>query len=248
MTATLNSVPWRCLFFVIIVTLGTVAPARSEDKVAEERWNVIADCQMVVLPQKLALPLIPDLSDDDKIEAAWARVQQMIERGEATLIANLSVRGDSGTRMVAESIQEMRYGTEFYPWDMPEAIPKDHAAEAPKNWPLVGIRPTAFETRNVGATLELEPTVSNDGQWISLEAVPQHVRFLHFAKIEAGILPSGKHLSVEQPYFSTLKDTLTMHIRAGQRVLIGIHKVPTEENTMELFVLRVRTQRTGNAQ
>ena len=130
---------------------------------------------------------------------------------------------------------------------MPQGFPKDKAADYLKHWPLVGITPTAFETRNVGATLELEPTASNDGQWISLNVVAQHVRLLRMAKIDVGVLASGEHLGVEQPYFSTLKDTVSLQIRTGQRVLLGIHKVPNDENSMELFFLRVRTQRSGNA-
>src|ERR1700734_1693755 len=64
----------------------------------------------------------------------------------------------------------------------------DKGADYLKQWPLVGIPPTAFETRNVGTTLELEPTASNDGQWISLNVVAQHVRLLRMAKIDVGVL------------------------------------------------------------
>lgn len=243
-----NTTFWNRLLFVAIMMLGMLARARCENnKPGEGRWNVIAECQMVVLPQKAAWPLIPDLSDDDKIEAAWTKVQQMIERDEATLVANLAIRGEAGVKMVAQSVEEVRYATEFTPPQLPERIPKEKPLEFLKNWPHVGITPTAFETRNVGATLELKATVSNDGQWISMEVQPAHVRLLRFVKIEAGILPSGERLSVEQPYFSSLRNTLTMHVRAGQRVLLGMHKIPTEENNLELFFLRVRVQRTGDA-
>jgi len=235
---------WRHLFGTVLTLVSIGLPLRADDqeKPAGTQWTIIAECQMVVVSQKLAWPLLPDLNDDEKIEGAWAKLQQMIERGDATLVANLSLRGDPGKRMVAEQIQEIRYPTEFTPPYLPDAIPKEHAVEALKNWPIVGITPTAFETRNVGATLELETKVSADGKWLALEAVPQHVRLLRMVKIDAGILPSGKHLSLEQPYFSALKDTLTMHLRAGQRVLVGLHKVPAEENNMELFFLRIRTQ------
>jgi general secretion pathway protein D len=169
----------------------------------------------------------------------------MIERGEATLVANLNLRGEAGARLVSESVQEMRYPTEYTPPQLPDHIPKEKATEFLKNWPHVGIVPTAFETRNVGETLELQADVSNDGQWISMNVIPQHVRFLRFAKFDAGILPSGERLSVEQPQFTTLKNTLSMHVRAGQRVLLGVHKIPEDENDMELFFLRVRAQKTG---
>jgi hypothetical protein len=77
--------------------------------------------------------------------------------------------------------------------------------------------------------------------------VPQHVRFLRFTKTDAGVLASGEHLSLEQPYFSTMKSTISVQLRSGQRVMLGMHKVPDDENKAELFFFRVRTQQTGKA-
>jgi len=216
-------------------------------KAGEARWMLIGECQMVVLSQKAAWPLIPDLSDDEKIEAAWTKLQQMIERGEATLAANLMVRGEPGEKLVAESFHELRYATEFQPPELPDSTHMEKSVDHLKNWPYVGITPTAFETRNVGTRLELTGTVSQDGQWISVETDPSHVRFLRFEKIDAGVLASGEHLSVEQPHFSTLRNVVALQIRAGQRILLGVHKIPTDEDNMEFFFLRVRTQRTGKA-
>lgn len=55
---------------------------------------------MVTLPQKTALPLIAELNDEAKVEAAWTRVQEMIAKGEATLVANLIAKGFEGARML----------------------------------------------------------------------------------------------------------------------------------------------------
>jgi hypothetical protein len=38
-----------------------------------------------------------------------------------------------------------------------------------------------------------------------------------------------------------------MHIRAGQWLLLGMHKIPEDEKNMEFFFLRVRPQWTGKA-
>jgi hypothetical protein len=241
------AIPAHSLVFVVLTWLSLTLHARSEDKAGDGRWSIFAECQMVVLPQKAAWPLLPDLDDDEKVEAAWAKMQRMIEHGEATLIANLTVRGQTGVKLVSASVEELRYAVEFTPPEVPNSVPKEKAVEVLKNWPIVGITPTAFESRDVGPSLELTATVSNDGQWVSLDVLAQHTRFLRFAKIDAGILPSGARLSVEQPHFSSLRDVFTMHVRAGQRVLLGTHKVPAEENNMELFFLRVRPEWTGKA-
>ena len=231
--------------FPLIVAFGFAASVRADDAVSAARWSLHAECQMLVLPQKLALPLIADLNDDAKIEAAWTTAQQMIARGEATLAANLVLKGEAEKTLLSESVEELRYATEFDPPQLPQDVPKEKIAEVLKNWPVVGITPTAFETRKMGATLELNATVSDDGEWISAEVTPQHVRLLRFAKYDAGTMPSGEHLSVEQPQFLTLANKLKMHLRSGQRMLVGVHKLPGDENKMELFILRVSARRTG---
>ena len=231
--------------FLFIVAVGLVASGRADDAVSAARWSLQAECQMLVMPQKLALPLIADLSDDAKIEAAWAAAQQMIARGDATLAANLVLNGEAGKALLSESVEELRYATEFDPPQLPQDVPKEKIAEVLKNWPVIGITPTNFETRNLGAMLELNATVSDDGEWISADVTPQHVRLLRMDKFDAGTMPSGEHLTVEQPQFLALKSTLKMHLRSRQRTLVGVHKLPGDENKMELFILRVTARKTG---
>ena len=46
--------------------------------------------------------------------------------------------------------------------------------------PVTPTTPTAFETRNTGVTLEVEPVVGPDGVTIDLNLVPQVVEFEGF--------------------------------------------------------------------
>jgi Flp pilus assembly secretin CpaC len=69
----------------------------------------------------------------------------------------------SKQRAVIEIIREFRYATA---WDPPDAQNKD--------W-----TPNKFETKNVGLTLEVEPTLGEEGV-IDLQLVPQFVEFLGF--------------------------------------------------------------------
>ena len=41
--------------------------------------------------------------------------------------------------MVAESVKEMRYATEYMPPQLPQSVPGKDGANALKNWPHVGI-------------------------------------------------------------------------------------------------------------
>ena len=215
------------------------ASAQSTDDAKERHWNFTAECQMIVLPQKAALPLLPELLDETKIAGAWEKLQQMILAGEAELASNLVVNFRDGERPVAASIEELRYATEFDPPQLPTAATHDPAIL--KAWPAVGITPTSFETRNVGTSFEVETWVEDAaGQWIQVKAVPMHVRFLRWNKIDAGKLANGDRLFVEQPIFHTMSNTSALFVKNGQRILLGVHKILDQAEKIELFLMRVQ--------
>jgi hypothetical protein len=235
----------RAMSPIFLVVLMMVARAWADDATAKPNWNLTVECLMVTVPQALALSLIEELSDDLKIEAAWTRLQKMIAKGEAKLVANLVGKGGPGEDGSSESVQEFRYPTEFDPPQLPSGVPPEKIAETLKNWPIVGVTPRTFETRNVGAKLHFNGGVSEDGKWVYLEAEVEHVRLLRLDKWDAGLMPSGERLTVEQPQLMSLKNTLKLQLGDGQRVLAGVHKLPDQENVIELFILRVSVRKSG---
>ena len=228
----------RVALLVAAITLSS-----SADEPA--RWNVTAECQMVVLSQKAALALLPDLNNEAKIGAAFAKIQAMIEKGDAQLVANLLAKSLDGHKATAESIEELKYPTEWDPPQLPDMaqIPKEKIIEVLKAWPLAGATPTAFETRNVGAMLEGSTAVFGDGKWLDVEITPQHIRFLRWNNYEIGVLPNGKHIGIDQPHFHTLKNTASVRLRNGQRILLGVHRLPPPDTAFELFLLRVSAEK-----
>jgi hypothetical protein len=206
-------------------------------------WNITGECSMIVLPQKEALVLLPDLLDDRKIEAGFSRLKEMVAQGTAELVSTLILKLQNGEKGIAESIEEMRYPTEFEPPRLPESAPRD--PKILKEWPAVGITPTAFETRNVGTVLELEARTP-DGEWIAVKCVPYHVRFLRWAKTDAGKLANGERLTVEAPIFHSMRDTASLLVRSGQMVFIGVHKLPEPLQGMEFCFLRVSAAPGGS--
>jgi beta-lactamase regulating signal transducer with metallopeptidase domain len=137
----------------------------------------------------------------------------------------------SGQRAVIEIIRECRYPGEWdSAWD--EKTKK-------QIW-----KPKAFETRNTGVTLEVEPKVEAD-ETIALNMAPQIVEFLGFKDIDTGkavptedkekSLESGSTSRMEQvlkpmpaygsseypawravPIFSTRKVTVSPIVRSGE--------------------------------
>jgi general secretion pathway protein D len=95
--------------------------------------------------------------------------------------------------------------------------------------------PTAFETRNLGVTLEVEPIIGPDGYTIDLNLSPEVVEFDGF--INYGSQIKGPILSpvapfvildsvltenvINQPIFSTRKVTTSVSIWDGQTVALG---------------------------
>ena len=209
--------------------------ALGEDS-APASWNITGECEMVTLPQKAALALLPELTDPKRFDSAYATLQGMLADGSAKLVSTLVVKTQSGEKGEASSIQEMRYPTEFDPPQVPDG--KKAIASGDKDPPTIGITPTAFETRNIGASLELEASTS-EGRLISVKATPSHVRFLRWARTEVGTASNGDRLFVDAPIFHTIRNTSAIFFRNGQRVLVGVGKLPDPLEGIELCFLRV---------
>jgi general secretion pathway protein D len=96
--------------------------------------------------------------------------------------------------------------------------------------------PSAFESKNVGVTLEVMPTVGPDGVTINLTASPRIVDFLGFidySGVKSGDAPPKpesypamlkaplKGGGVWQPVFSSREVSTTVALYSGQTLLIA---------------------------
>jgi hypothetical protein len=210
------------------------------DAALHSQWNILVDLQMVALDESKALDLIPDLlsSEPAKVNAAWEKLQAMIKSKEAILLGWPMVRAVDGGRSVSETITEKRYPTEFQ--DPPPIKP----GEAPPTPALSekaitqNATPTAFETRNLGATLEAEVAVLDDGKRIHLNIVPQRVELLEMEKFPSAITNGKAIVETPQPLFATSKTTEEFTVQNGQRQLVGVHKLSKPAGYIELHFIR----------
>ena len=141
-----------------------------------------------------------------------------------------------------ENIDEFRYATEYDPPTV-SFTQGVNTAEPVKVEPKADVThlegvPSAFETRNIGVTLEAEPVLSPDGRTIKINLSPQHVRLKGMKKITLEKPGNGGKISVEQPEFDTMKVTTTMSVKDGERVLLGVYRTDDPPNHMELFILK----------
>jgi hypothetical protein len=222
------------------------------------------DLLVVRLPQTLALPLIPELRDRTRSARAAEGLLKMVAKDQATLIAWPFLATRAGQRAVVEQVDEFRYATKYDApgtavvtthssvLDAPDPTyaPADPATPPPVSTPgtratvsvIEGV-PTEFETRNLGVTFEVEPTLRLDGRTIDLSFVVQNVRLRGMKKTEIEEKSSGKRVVVEQPEIANNKVTTNISVQDGDYTLLGAFKLEDLPEQMELCVLRTRLKR-----
>ena len=156
------------------------------------------------------------------------------------LLSAPRVTTKSGQRAVIEIVREFRYPTQFQPPQIPQNFRSDitdntvgTSGSSSGAFPVTPTTPTAFETRNTGVTLEVEPVVGPDGITIDLNLVPQVVEFEGFINYGSPIQTTSTNFLgqtstviltpnvINQPIFSTRKVTTSVSVWDGQTVVLG---------------------------
>ena len=99
----------------------------------------------------------------------------MVKSGKAKLISNHSLTCRDRDKATAESVREFIYATEQEPAEFiqPNEIHKNVLSDL--KFPIMPPTPVAFEQRNLGYTLELQPTLGEDGKTIDVLIAPESV-------------------------------------------------------------------------
>ena len=154
----------------------------------------------------------------------YARLREMLAGGKARLERLIVLRTKSGQRAVSESFNELRSGSEFRPPETPGMHgaaykPAPNERPMPENLVKNGGIPIAFETRNVGDTLEVEPILEPDGITIGLNLTPQSVRYV-------GERVEGSQHPVKTPIYEVAKISAGIAVRDGQPFFLGTLNPP----------------------
>lgn len=146
----------------------------------------------------------------------------------------------SGQRAKIEVIREFIYPTEFEPPEIPQDFGGGGSlfggggtGATGNSFPVTPTTPTAFETRNTGVTLEVEPVLGADGYTIDLMLAPEVVEFEGFVNYGSPIQTSAVDAlgnpttliltenRIEQPVFSTRKLSTSVTIWDGMTLGVG---------------------------
>jgi general secretion pathway protein D len=151
------------------------------------------------------------------------------------LVSAPKVTTKSGQRATIQIVREFRYPTEY---DLPQVTQTPGSIYTP----ATPTTPTSFETKPVGITLEVEPTVGPDGYTIDLILSPRVVEFEGFINygspintvvtlvpgtINSTIIPPLStpfvvtQNIINKPVFSTREVTTEVTVYDGQTVVIG---------------------------
>ena len=174
-------------------------------------------------------------------------IRALNQKKGVDLLSSPRVTTKSGQRAVIEIIREFKYPTEFDPPQIPQTNIAGGGGGGVLGGALLGgggggnnafpvtpTSPTAFETRNTGVTLEVEPVVGPDGYTIDLNLVPQVVEFEGFINYGSPIQTTSTNPltgvtstqvltenTINQPIFSTRKVTTSVSVFDGSTVVIG---------------------------
>jgi len=137
-----------------------------------------------------------------------------------------------------EQVREFIYPTEYDPPEIPNDFGRLQVGNViiigppPLTFPATPATPTAFETRNLGQTIEVEPTVAGDNLTVNLNVVLDFSDFVGFINYGTPIRNSNfvgadgqpsviTENRILMPVFDAIKETTNVNVWDGQTIAIG---------------------------
>lgn len=182
--------------------------------------NIRVCIQFIEVPHPVLTELMA--SPETAGPALHAKVLALASDGTVKLLETCVVTGRHGHRATVESIRETIYPTEWLPpqLQLPGTQSSRFAQQQPKQPPVRPEPPSAWETRNGGLTLEIEPNISDNDRMIDLRFTPeinQLVRmdtFMEYAD-------QWGDASIRVPIFQTWRLSTAVTLMAGQFEMVG---------------------------
>ncbi|MGJ8726122.1 MAG: Amuc_1098 family type IV pilus outer membrane protein [Roseibacillus sp.] len=156
---------------------------------------------------------------------------QMIMRGLAQkkgtdIMTAPSVLARSGETATIEIIREFIYPTEYEPPELPNNVGTTGglggAGTGAGIFPVTPATPTAFETRNTGVTLEIQPTIGANDYVIDLRFAPEIVEFEGFINYGSPITSPASDAFGNPISITITENRIEMPVFASRRVNTGL--------------------------
>lgn len=161
-------------------------------------------------------------------------VQSLVKQGKAEIAETAICFARSGQKATTESVKEMIYPTEYEPAEIPNEVQINASTTAETLARLATPpTPTAFETRNVGTTLEIEPLVGADNKTIDLRFAPEIVKDQGETKWQTMKDSLGNENHISMPLFYTMRMSTGLTLQDGQYRFAGLHSPPAEDGEVD---------------
>jgi hypothetical protein len=151
-----------------------------------------------------------------------AKAIALAKEGKSKVLETCMVLGRSGQKFTLESIREEIYPTEYEPIGLPGTFlsaPESDSSDLPTN-PMFRA-PTAFETRNAGVTVDVEPTLSAEERVIDLHISSEVVTPL---RLETWMEHKDQwgDGSIRMPVFETWRVHTSVSVEPGKFEIISV--------------------------
>ena len=155
---------------------------------------------------------------------------QLILRGLAQkkgtdIMTAPSVLARSGETATIEIIREFIYPTEYEPPELPNTVGTTGGLGTDGSsgiFPVTPATPTAFETRNTGVTLEIQPTIGANDYVIDLRFAPEIVEFEGFINYGSPITSPATDILGNATSVTITENRIEMPVFASRRVNTGL--------------------------
>ena len=169
-------------------------------------------------------------------------IRALNQKKGVDLLSSPRVTTKSGQKANIEITRDFRFPTEFDPPQIPQQVGATGGAAGgglvggssqPQIFPVTPTTPTTFETKKVGVTLEVEPTIGPDGYTIDMTLKPEVVEFEGFINYGSPIQTTSLNALgqpqvnvvtpnvINQPIFSVRTVTTSVSIYDGSTVVLG---------------------------
>lgn len=158
-------------------------------------------------------------------------VQKLVDEDIAKVIDTQIVVGKSSQRSKVNSHLEFIYPTEYEPPGTDDK-PAGFAAAIP-SFPHNPATPTAFETRNLGSSLDSEPTLGNDAALVSLRLQSEINSYSGNTVWSEARDASGNVFEVAMPDFYVMATNTSIDCISGQYVFTAVVSPKNAEGQLD---------------
>ncbi len=222
----MKTYPHALILFLCAALLPSVSPAQTVGTPDFDPLGEHLDLPKVIrimvefveMPHEELTKLIEPVRHGADDAEMRADAKKLVKEKKARILETTVITTTAGQRAKVESVLEKIYPTQY---DSPRISDDDAGSDSNKGSKkarraaVTPPNPTAFDVRNLGTTMEVEPNVDADGVTVNLNIAPEIVYHAGDDVYAEWNTPDAKS-DVTQPRFCVMKCQTNITIIAGK--------------------------------